>query len=72
MTCDAPTLGELISLRELSRRTSLSQKEVARLRDEEGLPFYVLGRRWQRVLVPEVMAWLADRRKIVKVTHPTS
>jgi hypothetical protein len=66
------SLGELISLRELSKRLKLSPNEVRRLRDEEGLPVYPIGRRVQRVLVPEVLEWLASRRRCSTLSHPAS
>lgn len=57
-----PVIGPLISLPELSRRTGIDAKELRRLRDEEGLPCYRVGRRWWRVIPEEFRAWLEARR----------
>jgi hypothetical protein len=53
---------ELLSLRELARRTGKDVDTVRRWRDQEGLPVYSLGPRRQAVLWAEFMTWLQSRR----------
>ena len=62
MAAAEPVIGPLISLDELSRRTGISAEELRRMRDEEGLPCYRLGRRWWRVIPQEFREWLDARR----------
>lgn len=50
---------ELVSLRELSRRTGLSMHELRRLRDEDRMPVYRFPhRRRQLVCLAEFRAWV--------------
>lgn len=71
---------ELLSLRELARRTGASLHEVRRWRDSEGLRVYQTGRRRQSVLWSDFCNWLteravvegqriAERRCAIKVTQ---
>lgn len=60
MTEALPT--ELVSLRELARRTGKDVDTVRRWRDEEGLPVYSLGQNQQAVVWCEYESWLRARR----------
>ena len=63
MTCDAPAPSlELVSLRELHRRTGLSEPELRRLVREQGLPCYKVSKRRRVVLVSEFLEWLKGHR----------
>ena len=66
-----PLETELLSLRELARRTGVSTREARRWRDEEGLRVYQTGRRRQAVLWGDFLAWLESRRVSLcsKMTH---
>jgi hypothetical protein len=72
MASAEPTIGPLISLDELSRRTGISPPELRRLRDEEGMPCYRLGRRWWRVIPAEFRAWLNERAAAAKTSQSGS
>lgn len=52
----------LVSLRELSRRTGLSEPTLRRLRDEGGMPVYQLGKRRQAVILDEFWVWFRKHR----------
>jgi len=52
---------DLISLRELARRTGVSLREARRWRDEEGMPAYRTGKRRQSVVWQEFKEWLKSR-----------
>lgn len=54
---------ELLSLRELARRTGFDKDTVRRWRDEEGLAVYDLGAHRQAVLWGEFLEWLEARRR---------
>lgn len=49
---------ELVSLRELSRRTGVHVHTVQRWRDRDGLPVYALGPQRQAVVWGEFVDWL--------------
>lgn len=51
----------VVSLRDLARRTGLSEREVRRLHREAGLPCYRIGRRWWRVITQEFEGWWSER-----------
>lgn len=53
---------ELVSLRELSRRTGLSEPHLRKLRDESGMPVYRIGRRTQSVIWSEFVEWVRSHR----------
>lgn len=53
---------EIVSLRELSRRTGLSEPHLRMLRDEAGMPVYQIGRRRQSVIIDEFWAWFRAHR----------
>lgn len=53
---------ELVSLRELSRRTGLSEPHLRKLRDEAGMPVYRIGLRTQSVIWSEFVAWVRSHR----------
>ena len=53
---------ELLSLRELARRTGKDVDTVRKWRDREGLPVYSIGPHRQAVLWDEFVAWLHSRR----------
>ena len=53
---------ELLSLRELARRTGFDKDTVRRWRDDEGLAVYDLGPHRQAVLWSEFLEWLHSRR----------
>lgn len=53
---------ELVSLRELARRTGKKLDTVRKWRDREGLPVYALGPRRQAVVWGEYVEWLHSRR----------
>lgn len=48
---------ELLSLRELARRTGHHEQTVRRWRDRDGMPVYRIGER-QAVIWSEFIAWL--------------
>lgn len=52
----------IVSLRELSRRTGFSEPYLRKLRDEEGMPVYRLGRRRQTVILAEFWEWVREHR----------
>jgi hypothetical protein len=52
---------ELVSLRELARRTGKDVDTVRRWRDRDGLPVYALGPQSQAVVWGEYLAWLRSR-----------
>ena len=61
MTCAVPT-DELVSLRELSRRTGISMPTLRGYRDREGLPVYRFDKRRQIVILSEWWAWVRRHR----------
>lgn len=54
---------ELLSLRELARRTSISKDEIRRWRDEENMPVYQSGKRRQAVIWSEFWEWMRSRKR---------
>lgn len=52
---------ELVSLRELARRTGLHVDTVRKWRDRDGLPVYALGPQRQAVVWSEFIDWLNAR-----------
>ena len=50
--------SELVSLRELARRTGTHVHTVQKWRDRDGLPVYALGPQRQAVVWGEFMDWL--------------
>jgi DNA-binding transcriptional regulator YhcF (GntR family) len=48
---------ELVSLRELARRTGISCITLAQMRDFDGMPVYQLTRRKQLVVMREFWDW---------------
>lgn len=59
---------ELVSLRELSRLTGISEPHLRMLRDEGGMPVYQVGRRRQTVILEEFWEWFRAHR--VKKSQP--
>lgn len=53
--------AELVSLRELARRTGMNIDTVRKWRDRDGLPCYRLSRRRQAVIWGEYVEWLRAR-----------
>lgn len=53
---------ELVSLRELARRTGTHVDTVRRWRDRDGLPVYALGPQRQAVVWDEFVEWLKAHR----------
>lgn len=53
---------EMISLRELSRRTGIGLKTLRKLRDNQGLPVYRIGKRRQTVIASEWWEWVRSHR----------
>lgn len=53
---------ELVSLRELSKRTGFGEPFLRKLRDTEGMPVYQIGKRRQTVIVEEFWAWFHSHR----------
>lgn len=53
---------ELLSLRELARRTGHHEQTVRQWRDRDGMPVYALGPHRQAVLWSEFLDWLKARR----------
>lgn len=53
---------ELLSLRELARRTGTNVDTVRKWRDRDGLPVYSLSRQRHAVLWSEFEEWLRSRR----------
>lgn len=51
---------ELVSLRELSRRTGLDPKTLRELRDKAGMPVYRITKRRQLVVLAEWWVWFRD------------
>lgn len=49
---------ELVSLRELARRTGMHVDTVRQWRDRDGLPVYAIGPQRHAVLWSEFMDWL--------------
>jgi hypothetical protein len=58
----APT-HELVSLRELSRRTGLDPKTIRELRDRGGMPVYQITKRRQLVVLEEWWGWFREHRR---------
>lgn len=52
---------ELVSLRELARRTGMHVDTVRQWRDRDGLPVYALGPQRQAVIWGEFEDWLRSR-----------
>lgn len=72
MACSEVMQTELLSLRELARRTGAHVDTVRKWRDTEGLPVYALGPRRQAVLWSEFMEWLHSRSvqdRTIQATH---
>ena len=58
----AADLPELVSLRELSRRTGLDHKTLRDLRDNAAMPVYRITRRRQLVVLSEWYEWFRAHR----------
>ena len=63
MTC--ATTDELVSLRELSRRTGIDLKTLRGLRDSDGMPVYRIDKRRQLVILGEFWDWFRAHRLVV-------
>lgn len=54
--------SDLLSLRELARRTGISPTTLRALRDTGELPVYQIGKRRQLVIMSEFWAWFRKHR----------
>jgi len=61
---------ELVSLRELSRRTGIDLKTLRGLRDHSGMPVYRITKRRQLVILGEWWGWFRAHRLSAAPHHP--
>lgn len=59
----APSLPEFLTVPEAARKTGLDKRCILKAAEDGEIPLYTLGKRWQRVTVSDLNAWIRSRKK---------